>query len=152
MSQYRHTIWTSLAPPPTPPMTPNPHPPALFRSLLSAHHVARHWPHRRAGLDIMRRKIKELTPCHAKSIQGAITVPWQQMKTRRPSLDRGQRRFTRLHRQTDWHGSSRGLLWQQTDHMQRRGCQQPLPTQLPPTSLLLESAELQEIRLTVLKT
>lgn len=37
----------------------------------------------------MRRKIKELTPCHAKSIQKAITVPWQQMKTCRPSLDGG---------------------------------------------------------------
>lgn len=28
--------------------------------------------------------IKELTPCHAKSIQNAITLPWQQMKTCRP--------------------------------------------------------------------
>lgn len=58
-------------------------------SLLSAHRVARHWPHRRAGLDRTRRKIKELTPCHAESIQEAIPVPWQQMKTRRPSLDGG---------------------------------------------------------------
>lgn len=54
-----------------------------LRLPLSAHHVVS-TERKRAQLNIMCWKIKEVTPCHAKSIQNAITVPWQQMKMCRP--------------------------------------------------------------------
>lgn len=57
---------------------------STFSSLAPcARHVAS-TEHRRAQLNETCWKIKKLTPCHARSIQNAITVPWQQMKTRRP--------------------------------------------------------------------
>lgn len=56
--------------------------------------------------------------------------------------------FTRLHCKTDWQESSTGLLWQQTDHMQRGavGCNSITVAELS------VSPEEQEIRLTLMRT